>query len=800
MKDRCMKRLQKNDKGFSIVMVIIAIAFVSILGIIVLWIALQNLWTKKVTLDSDKNFYTAETALDEVRTGLQSNISSAASKAYIYVMQHYSETEGNDTTRNWYFETRYVDNLKAQLQSTSDSSQYDINKLQNYLVTTAWNEGNNTGAKITSDNAQLVTNYTDGVTVKNLTVTYTDSAGYVSKINTDLNLVIPSLDFTQSSSTPDILQYCLVANDKLVIESNADISTATGSLYAGPGGIDMQDNSNFEVSSDGGRVVSCGPVVTANDSKFDTVGTGAFWAKSLTMNGTGGVMTLRTRTFVADDLTINGSGNTVTLGSKNSKGISEGTYCGFSNPESVKASLPYLDTGSGGPYIKAADVSADPAAYSSAIIVNGQNTTIDMSNLTSLILAGNSYISTRIDKITDSKSKTEIGTGESLSVKSGQLAYLAPADCIELVTVNNGTTTTTSNTAGNPVIISTGTTTPTVQLKINDKVTALGGATLASFGLTAESCQPVFFPDGETTLIYVYLKFPSDTDASRYFQAYYHLNSSYLDQYYGFYLNGISINSNISTYTTFTTNGNILMKNSLIKENASSKSGTTDEQAQYQNMFYALSKKLINNYSALSESEKASGNWIFENILLRNAAKTGTLLEDFVKNSSSSVPIGSDGSSKLLTFQTKAAGQKLCAKLIAGDYTVTSVTDANTRLIIATGTITFESGSFPANAPFTGTVIAGKDVIIGNGVHIESAPSDVATVYQCVFDVNGNKILDTTGAVTGKAGTEVAPMDFFVNGASYIFSGSTKGNAASGAVSGKLDFAKLVVYQNWKKE
>jgi len=112
-----LKNLKKNrnDKGFSFVMVIVSIGVVAILIAVVLLMAYQNYKMKVTGLKSEDNFYSAEQVLDEIKAGLQGDMSSSVSDAYSYVMEHYTETEGQDGVRHWYFQTQYVDNLYGTL-------------------------------------------------------------------------------------------------------------------------------------------------------------------------------------------------------------------------------------------------------------------------------------------------------------------------------------------------------------------------------------------------------------------------------------------------------------------------------------------------------------------------------------------------------------------------------------------------------------------------------------------------------------------------------------------------------------
>ena len=60
----------KDNKGFSLVTVIIAVAFIGILGMLVLYIALQNFNMKTAGIKGKDGFYTAEQALEGKAQGL----------------------------------------------------------------------------------------------------------------------------------------------------------------------------------------------------------------------------------------------------------------------------------------------------------------------------------------------------------------------------------------------------------------------------------------------------------------------------------------------------------------------------------------------------------------------------------------------------------------------------------------------------------------------------------------------------------------------------------------------------------
>ena len=81
------KTKRQQNQGFSLFTVLIAVSFVGILGLLVLYIALSNFNMKITDLKGKNSFYTAERALEEIRTGLQEDVGNAMSKAYTQVLE-----------------------------------------------------------------------------------------------------------------------------------------------------------------------------------------------------------------------------------------------------------------------------------------------------------------------------------------------------------------------------------------------------------------------------------------------------------------------------------------------------------------------------------------------------------------------------------------------------------------------------------------------------------------------------------------------------------------------------------------
>ena len=104
----------RDNRGMSLVMVIGTVALVSILVVIVLSLSLMNIQMKSVYKKSADNFYDAEAAMDEIRTGLQQDVADAATKAYLSVMSQYSASSYQDAVRQSTFRELYRKELKKK--------------------------------------------------------------------------------------------------------------------------------------------------------------------------------------------------------------------------------------------------------------------------------------------------------------------------------------------------------------------------------------------------------------------------------------------------------------------------------------------------------------------------------------------------------------------------------------------------------------------------------------------------------------------------------------------------------------
>lgn len=726
---------KKNNKGSSLVLVIVAIAFIGILTAIILYMVLLNYRMKYMDLSSKDNFYTAETALDEIKAGLGIEVSEALSASYIEVMQQYSSTNAEE--RSTLFQYGYIEKLREAVKQAGNSGEYELSTLEDYLKETKYDPATGVGADLSGTVDPLLTATTRGLILKNLVVKYTDEKEYLTYIKTDILLSFPSIDFTQTSTMPDLLSFGLVANTTLAVTASGT-TAIDGSLYGGANGMAVKDGSNLTIQN-AKQIITNETLVVEKNAKLTVEEESSLWVKNLLADA--GDIVLKGYSNVADDLTIKGSSSNVSLA---------GEYYGFGNiataknAESLQGELTAIEK--------------NPAAYSSAIIVNGTGAKIDLSNLKKLILSGNAYISTS-SKSTEANTNVDVMLGESLTVKSNQIIYMVPAECIGVGMLNGGANPMTGNQYSSLVAELGGKEIVDYDAKISTLEKSLKEMGVSSY-------QRAFYPVSGGSMVYFFLKFDNEDVANNYFRAYYGIeeNKKRLDDYLKLYVDEINIQED--GIAKFSLNGNIMK---YVSDTVSSIDDTREEdsdnrnyldskQAGYQDIFAAQGIKLVRNYHDLTEAERQKdvfGNLVLESEM-RNFLGAGGKVE-FEQDNLTAV---------LIDNQTEV-------------FETSSVSSSKLRLVIATGDVLIDSD-------FKGLIIAKGNVTLKAGGSVTASPDEVAKAIQIQKD---------------KSGITKCPMDFLVSGSEYVLSGTVSGDAGdNGREESMINTTDLVIFENWTKE
>lgn len=738
------------------------------------------------------------------------------STAYIKVLETYSQdsdvTSADatlDELRQASFKELFVKELTERLKKGTDTSQYDLQKINGYLDLTNETEFDNAKETVivtnpTGKSPSMIKDVKDGILLKNLKAIYVDAQGRASIIETDIRLGIPKIQFPTPSTLPDLMNMIVVANKGIVCEGT-DITQETviqGSVYAGllkdkqsdqmiadgsdKVSVEITPGAKLSVSS-GDKFVCQGNINVGAGGRFSSGSIVSVWAQGI--NLTSATVELLGKTYLADDLTVNTG--------KNSNVKIEGEYYGFGAADSAKTSKIYHNNDDKEGVTPVYDYKGrSDSSLSSAIVINGKNTTMDLSGAQRIMLAGKNYIaSTKIPS--ERGNKSDIMTGESLTVKGTQLAYLVPAELI-----GDGTQT-------NPMTYD-----QYVTLTANDKkivindsvpVTQWGNQTLKQIGVDeSKPVQEVFYNDNVAGggFVYFYLNFTDSTKAATFMQTYYAVENikTNMDEYLSFYFGenaGVKVNDP-QAYLRYITNGNVLSsildadgktQNGHLYEATDTRPGKllSEEQVKYQNMWYTLNRKMISSYDLLkkdvkdtevnSHDERQSNRTVFDNLVNKDGMRR------FINEKGTT---SSDGY-KEYRFNTEKDNAGLTAIMADNEnidtLTINSETAKKLRLVVCTGDVKIDVG-----VTFNGIIMAQGKITLGSGAKLISSPLEAAKVFQAQMDA--------------EAGEKISPKDFFWEGDQYVLGNSTATGTTSGnnLADNTYDLAQCVTYENWKKK
>lgn len=786
---------KRRNRGSSIVIVIIAMAMIGILATTLLWMSYINYKIKVNDIRNKNSFYSAEMVMEQIVAGLQKEASDSVAVAYQEVLSNWDDLQ-SESNRYSSFASTYLDTLVKHLRDTDKGDGYykrDI--LKGYVDTTVWDHVNQTAWDNGTDDTdetkkkppvmELVNG--NSLILRNVFVSYMDE-DRLSIVSTDLRLDVPEIVFTQSGSIDELYNYILIGNQGISLKESSGQVTADGSIYAGTddkgkGGITINKASTLAINN-GRYVISKGEI--------DVIGPGAglivrdvketgssVYAKNLDLQS--GTISFDSKTYIANDLTLSGNGSKATL-TKEYYGYGISTESGIGDSKTDQEN-------------------------SSAIIINGQNSTVNMSGVDTLMLAGRAYIGTNTTKKEldqnaeavangDAAKKNEkaVLMGESITVKGGQIAYLVPTECLG---VYNGETLI----GQNPVTQDVATKIQTYkndygenfkEVDFTRAVSRLGGLSLSSFGVTdmdhirKVSTQYVGGGTESKSLTYYYLVMDAE-NAAKYYQTYY-LNGSNketIDQYFKKYATGgIVLGDYTSEQNSYTILGNALVSDvlsqsgvSLLASTPTSNTMTTEEvyqkSGEIANVYKGLTTNLSEDGASASSFQNVFDSVIKKDIVTKNAdgSETRETIQEYLIH---------NGTGSTMEFTTDDG---LKGIITAGSYTLSSATSgaSNIRLIVSLGDITIDRN-------FTGLAIA-KGTITING----AVSNGAASLKRNKMDLY--KVLNAT---TGAEGDTMTPMGFFVNGETSLSEGAQE-SPTDEAGNLDIDYTEIVRYMNWEK-
>jgi len=629
---RGFKALLNNKRGSSVIMVLIAMAFISVLGTILMLSAYTGYQIKAAGAKGERAFYNAETALDEVRAGVQGIITDCIAGAYTQVLQKYEH--------NVEIEQEFIANFIEQFKSHALIRPVNFDFLYNgdLLESFITGEGITTSFPIEQEVEIEGTFYllregeveitSSSFTLKGITITHRSADGFVSAVSSDIVVIIPDFSYVRAAYTiSGIPEFALIAEERLDILADSGI---TGNAYGGnvSTGISSLTVSGGTLISRGDVNIDGGELIISNNADL--------WANKILVGENFSSVLLSGAAYIADDLVLQGRGASATLA---------GRYYGFG-------------------------ASLTDAVRSSSIIVNGLGSTLDMSGLQQLFLAGHSFINTQnSDFITN----TDILTGQSVSVKSDQLAYLIPVSAI--------------STRTNPMIFYSGSP-PVYAVDYDAVLWNINGddKRLRDYISDVIPVNRQIVGTGiQQTLLFLFMEFPNKDTANAYFRDYFSQNAFEIEGYTELYLDLYRGPQSAQTSGVYYTNWGI----------GEPGSDTINVSARLSDMF--------RNYCrSLSSSIQVSDNTTPFTYVVNEAAVTGlddgiTLFED------------SDGIVRSVIINCNGSSVNYVRSILEID-------DSEINLILSTGNII-------VNADFEGLIISNGYIQLQSDV--KAAPHDI---------------------------------------------------------------------------
>ncbi|WP_283675013.1 hypothetical protein [Butyricicoccus sp. Marseille-Q5471] len=616
----------RDNRGSGIVTVLVCMLFVSILGATLLYMSYTGFLMKVTERQGKETFYDAASAMTEIQAGVQQVVTESIAAAYQDALVNYSHYYATtDMT------TQFQEQFRKAVWSWKNAGgsalfapvgggiyTYNPNVLSTFLTAPADATVDTSGVRDAR--------YSGGViTLKNVSVSCSHN-DLTETVTSDIIIRMPDFYYLFSEySISGLPQFAVIAKESLEQTIGNSTLDITGSAYAGR--IDLSTAGN-SLTIQGGTLI-CGGNVAIRDAgprngyRFTVADNANLWANRIVLDSTG-TLNLQGTAYVADDLTLDGTQSSVYL---------NGSYYGFGS-------------------------SLTDATKSSAILINGRDTTLDLSHAKRLMLAGNSFVT---GSVSPSVVNGSVLMGESVSVKSNQQAYLIPVSELEGV-------------ARNPLPLGTSEPAPTVTLR--------SGSALRAYGVTP---QPVILSvNGAHQKIYYYfMKFPTVEDANRHFKDYFTQNQAQLTEYLEMY-------TTLSTALGSTqTSGYTLVKNA-----------DTDAYALRE---YVPADSLTTTASQLS---KMYGQ-LCVTLSANNSTTTATNPYDYLVKGTALADLAEG---KTWFYQDKNGVFQPVALIVRGDYTINSDTPDTVRVILATGNVT-------VHRDFSGLIISGNTITMTGSVN-----------------------------------------------------------------------------------
>ena len=757
------QQLKNDNRGASLVTVMVIASLVIIMVTVLLSVVLLNFYMKKQNNQSQENFYSAETAMEEIRMGLVTEVSKAVTISYTNTLTNYNDLTEMEKTEH--FRKIFLEQLQDQLKENNNKQLYSRDLLTSFLK--------EEGAKLETPGDGVSNALNDMsleagdrcLVLKNVIVSYTDEQDNYTQIATDIDLCYPDIDFARANAMDNILCYAMIAGEHTVdkerlsfVTQNNNVDTEIrGNVYLGTGITSISKGSKLSFASGGsatGYVIGADVKLDNADVSVEGMET---WLQNIKVSNHATFDTKKCDSYLQNDLVLDGAGTKATM---------SGSLYAFGNPEAMAGADCYEVERIKGGSIK--DAMADNVAdFSSSVIVNGRSgTKLDLSRLQNLMIAGTSYINTKKHhtEYTHGNSNASVATGQSVMTTSDQRAYLVPG---ELLGANPMPAKDYQDLKAS-IMESKGYTHET-QIKSTDLVdfdASIPGMGVSLNQLGVKSIQTSAIQvNGAGSIYYFFLQFEDQAKRNDYAKKYGNRNSKWEQNVNTYAPQGIELPNPSSNPLSFYLEGNALStKGGLIVSDTLEKK-TEDllrREKGFADSYAGLLANLTKDYKTLTDKQKAA--ILFDNIMKE---------EDI--NGITEYYVSTNGIGAVVTAEdisVSTAGEQVKRQSVK-DKDENSHDDATINLIISKGDVTVDGD-------FEGLIFCGGTIKLTPGCKKITQDSQKAGI--ALFQ-SQNK--------DGKY-----PGQYLENENYYSIGGTSDPEGEDDGTVRLLDF---VTYSNWEK-
>ncbi len=763
-----------NNKGSSLVAVIVAMGFIGVIGAIVLATSVMTFQMKMVDAGATKNFYETETVLNQVCIGLQEKAEDRLMEAYTYVLTRHSTTK--EEKKALLVGQKYVDFMEKMLREEAEATvvagtvsgngtevKLELNKNQSEKLV-SWLSGLTTFDQAhfaNDDENPIALVFVKGggelgtdcyVKICNVSVAYKMNNKAV-KITTDIRIGSPSLAQAGKGTATlgNLAQYGIIVEKEVsTIANNGNNVSVLGNVYGGQG---IHADGGGTLVIQGNKILSRGNLEASGGGKIkvsqDSTNQCQIWVDNIKtlIQGENNLeftqIELNGEINVASDLVMNNAYGDVKL---------SGNYYGYGYSQS-----------------------GEQGDYGSSIAINAHDALLNTMEITNMVLSGRTTISTLKDITRPEENIVTVMQGESLSYGFAQNAYLLPGDCITYIGHNPMTK-----------VEYEALEESTQSDKIN--VARYLPVPLRKYINPMEPYKAItvnHYISGQETpsveMVYLYMNFMTPRFASDYFKDY--ISNQELNVELMALADAIGTKAaSFSAITGFISHGNVV--DYVEEESLSIREGTAGSASVFSNL--AMEKKAKRNglMSYLDETKMAPKmtSTLVGNIINVNRLKKQPP-DSFAESGGDSIKAVANAGATAIVVGAGDPSQPKMQKgvvLVNGNVTVRGRFDG---VIVANGDVVVNGGTV------YGLIIATGNLKLETGGKVVASESIVKEVLGVNVDIQEYFAVDL-GIVEGTAGSEEGGTG----------SGSAETTASGSAIEKHKTFTRIEIdFENWKK-